>query len=283
MISYFVHKTIGINTFAAPRTSYEVYNVAKKRENNTNLGLWLLCSRINHDCMANCRGSYIGDMHIIRACEDLAADTELRISYRDIPPTATYKETQEIVGNWGFVCSCSWCLDRKSTSTKTLATRKAVLKNINDIIRVADKSEGHDLELLTEISMLIDQADKTYPNRPGIVKPELMTGYFSLGGLLIMRGEARLGLEAILKALETIGCEIVACPPQGGAGQRKFEIIRWGHLHISGLMAFEYLHLAYSMIAPELCPRVKHYAKIIYCVYNGSDIGFEKTYAKLTS
>jgi len=40
-------------------------------------GIWIISSYINHSCISNCRRSFIGDMQIIRATQDLHADTEL--------------------------------------------------------------------------------------------------------------------------------------------------------------------------------------------------------------
>ena len=41
-------------------------------------GIWLLASLVNHSGVANCIRSFVGDMQIIRATKDLAANTELR-------------------------------------------------------------------------------------------------------------------------------------------------------------------------------------------------------------
>jgi SET domain-containing protein len=40
-------------------------------------GVWPLASYINHSCFSNVRRSFIGDMMIVRATQDLRANTEL--------------------------------------------------------------------------------------------------------------------------------------------------------------------------------------------------------------
>lgn len=51
-------------------------------------GVWPLASYINHSCYSNVRRSFIGDMMIVRATQDLIANTELVFWYTlpsDIP------------------------------------------------------------------------------------------------------------------------------------------------------------------------------------------------------
>ncbi|KAI1750183.1 TPR domain protein [Xylaria castorea] len=270
--TFFVDRVISLNAFGAPRTSDGKRLFAEndmKEPSYTTCGVWLLASRINHACLGNCRRSFIGDMQIVRACRDLAAGTELRFAYQSSPPKTTYEETQKTVGNWGFICDCAWCLDRKSTAKKTLSTRNNLLGNLEAALMKVTSSAPIDPMLLSKISRLLANMKKTYPTRQGVVCPELWDGYFTLGSALISLGRPSDGMEAIIKGLEALGYEIVASPPRGDG--KRFEIRRWGHLENSSMLAFLQLHEVYKVIAPELCPEVKRYAKIIYSICTGTD------------
>jgi hypothetical protein len=65
-------------------------------------GHWLHVS-----IFSNCRRSFIGDMQVIRAAQDMPAGTLLSFPYR-IPAAIDhdYKKTQQELKNYGFTCAC---------------------------------------------------------------------------------------------------------------------------------------------------------------------------------
>ncbi|KAI0903186.1 hypothetical protein F4823DRAFT_629616 [Ustulina deusta] len=271
--TFLVDRIISINSFGAPRTCHGAHIFAGQKPNEddqTTCGVWLLASRINHDCLGNCRRSFIGDMQIVRACQDIPADAELSFAYRNFNQRTTYEETQKVISNWGFVCGCLWCLDRKSTTKKTLSTRNILLENIDAALKAAIGSTIVDLKLLEKIRRLLGQADKTYPTRHRALRLELWDGYLTLGFALISLNQPSDGIEAVIKGLEALGYDIIACPPRGGGTQ--LEIRRWGHVENACVRAFLHLYGAYKLIAPELCPKAKEYAKITYSICTGTDV-----------
>ncbi|KAI0427917.1 hypothetical protein F5Y09DRAFT_332956 [Xylaria sp. FL1042] len=280
--TFLVDRVISINSFSAPRTSHGTRIFAGNNDNEDDqfsCGIWLLASRINHDCLGNCRRSFIGDIQIVRACQDIPPDTELSFAYRNFSPRATYEETQKVISNWGFVCACSWCLDRKSTKKKILLARNNLLKAIDTALKDVVESTIVEPTLLEGIRRLLGQADQKYPKRPKALRLELRDGYFTLGGVLISLGQPVEGIEATLKGLEALGFEIVACPPRGDG--KKLEIRRWGYIENACVRAFMYLYEAYKLVAPELCPKAKEYAKVTYCICTGTDVAFSTVSAQL--
>ncbi|TGJ86352.1 hypothetical protein E0Z10_g2427 [Xylaria hypoxylon] len=280
--TFLVDRVISINSFGAPRTSHGTYTFDRKNtsdEDQTTCGVWLLASRINHDCLGNCRRSFIGDMQIVRACQDLPAGTELNFAYRNHAPWTTYEATQKVMRDWGFVCNCPWCLDRKSTAKKTLSTRNNLLKDLDAALKKVVKSAVIDLTLLSKIQRLLGQADKTYPTGQRALHLELWDGYFTLGYVLISLNRPSDGIEAIIKGLEALGFDMVACPPRGGG--KKLEIRRWGHIEDACVVSFLHLHEAYKSIAPELCPNVAQYAKVIYSICTGTDVTIGNVFPQL--
>ncbi|KAI0110844.1 TPR domain protein [Nemania sp. FL0031] len=270
--TFLVNRIINCNSFGAPRTSHGRYTFDGKivRDiDHTTCGIWVLASRINHSCLGNCRRSFIGDMHIVRACEDLPAGTELRFPYQIPDPKATYDETQKLMSNWGFVCDCPWCLDCKSTTKKTLQKRNSLLDDLKTALKQIKDAPSEYPMLLTKISRLLKEAKATYPKREGAIHIDLMDGYFCLSHMLLSLNRLRDGAESIIKGLEVLGYDIVACPPR--SGEKGLEIRRWGHVDNASVVALIRLQEAYEVIAPELCVKAGHYARILYGICTGTD------------
>ncbi|KAF2966802.1 hypothetical protein GQX73_g6792 [Xylaria multiplex] len=280
--TFFVDRVISINSFGTPRTCHGTYifdDKNRRDEDESTCGVWLLASRINHDCLGNCRRSFIGDVQIVRASRDLPAGTELNFPYKSFPPRTTYEATQKEMHNWGFVCDCSWCLDRKSTPKKTLSTRNKLLKDLDAALKNIVERAVIDLSLLSKVQSLLRQADKTYPTGRGVVRLELWDGYFTQGYVLVSLDRLSDGIEAIIKGFEALGYDIIACPPRGGKNQ--LEIRRWGHIENACVLAFQYLHSAYLTIAPDLCPKVKEYAKVVYSICTGTEVAIGDVFPQL--
>ncbi|KAI0875657.1 hypothetical protein GGS24DRAFT_515289 [Hypoxylon argillaceum] len=277
--TFFVDKVTHLNSFAAPRTNYILYKASVDQneiaEEMPTCGIWTLASRINHSCMENCRRSFIGDMQIVRACQDLAAGTELSFPYPDFTPRDSYEETQKKLGTWGFVCDCELCLDRKSTTKQMISTRGDLMVDLRAamakvMVKAPDSSVVNSI-LLTKLPGLVRQIEATYPKRQGAVKLEVMHGWFSIGQRLVSLHRPREGAAAIIKGLEAYGYDVVACPPQSGGGKR-LEIRRWGCSEDSVVRAFMFLQRAYMAIAPELCVQANRYARIAFSICTGTDV-----------
>ncbi|KAI1381476.1 hypothetical protein F4677DRAFT_440692 [Hypoxylon crocopeplum] len=281
--TFFVGKIIQLNGFGSPRTSYTSTMTINIDDNGdridgsddyTTCGLWPLASRINHSCVANCRRSFIGDMQIVRACEDMEADTELYWGYRNLSPNETYDEVQKDLNNWGFACDCALCLDRKSTPQSTFQERKALWDSLKQLLTASAS-----MAQLTRATKILASMEETYTARkdaPLIPHLELWDPYFALGARLIAKKKLVDGLEAIIKGFEALGYIIEACPPRdpgGGEDERKvtLEIKRWGSINEYTMEAFTQMMRVYKEIAPELCDVVKGYANIVYSICCGEN------------
>ncbi|KAI0550313.1 hypothetical protein F4679DRAFT_594767 [Xylaria curta] len=271
--TFFVNKVMNFNYFSAPRTTYHARAFSGQHLNkveHTTCGLWLLASRINHACTANCARTFIGDMQIVRACQDLASGTELCFPYQRFDPPVSYEEIQKAMAKWSFVCDCPWCLDLKSTTKTMLSKRNEIMKDLTTVFRKDIGNPIVDPAILAKILGLLKQADTTYPSREGAIRLEVSETYIMVGPAFLLIRQPYDGAEVILKGLEALGFDIVACPPQ--SGNKKLEIRRWGFSNAYSMIALVRLHEAYKMIAPELCPKVKQYTRTIYRIIIGSDV-----------
>ncbi|OTB00434.1 hypothetical protein M426DRAFT_65939 [Hypoxylon sp. CI-4A] len=277
--TFLVTNIIEKNSFGAARTSYKttkdaIDDTSGERHDrsaaHTTCGIWPIASRINHSCVPNCHRSFIGDMQLVRASQDIEAGAELRFPYWGPPPHATYKQTQEKLSNWGFVCDCALCLDKKSTSRKTHQERKALCASLKPIMK-----PNASVAQLTQAKKILENLEKTYAVHQDALVPrlEMWDPCFAVGAALIMKNKLTDGLEMLLKGFEALGYIIVAHPPRDSADGKKkkvmLEIQRWGDVSEYAVGAFVHMRYAYSKLAPELCEVVKNYASIVYSIHCG--------------
>ncbi|KAI1736481.1 hypothetical protein F4680DRAFT_461167 [Xylaria scruposa] len=281
--TFLVDRVISLNCFGAPRTTYDAFALSGEQFNeveHTTCGLWVLASRINHACSGNCSRTFIGDMQIVRACQDLAAGTELRFPYQAFAPDESYEEIQKAMNKWRFVCDCPSCLDLKSTTKNMISKRNEIKSHLAAVVCNVLNNPIVDLALLTMISGLLNQADTTYPRREGAVRLEVASGYFFLSPIFLAINRPHDAAEAVLKVLEALGFDIVAFPHR--SGNKKLEIRRWGLSDACSMDALMYLHQAYTIIAPELCPKTKQYLKIIHSICIGTDVTISNIFSHLS-
>ncbi|KAI0849467.1 hypothetical protein F5Y00DRAFT_261600 [Daldinia vernicosa] len=289
--TFLVVKTIQMNSFGTPRTSYKSTMLPMVNQNSelndksteyTTCGIWPIASRINHSCITNCYRTFIGDMQIIRASQDLEAGTELRFMYWCPRTNETYEETQKkLKRSWGFVCDCARCLYKKSTPQSITKKRQTLFLSLKPLLK-----RGFSPAQLSRARKIIEDLEKTYTAKqdaPPVVRSELSGPYYGAGADLISRGKFADGLEMILKGLETLGYVVVARPPRDmGPGKKAvLEIKRWGEANANTVWALLSMMQAYEVLAPELCNTVKGYAHVIYRICCGESETIGKIFPDL--
>ncbi|KAF4439880.1 unc-45 like b [Fusarium acutatum] len=145
--SFMVERIIYYNAVNTPKTtsndfetrvfsrtgdSLEINNMDYKFSTS---GIWLLASRINHSCVNNCRRSFIGDMQIIRATQEMSAGTELLLSYRTPCAFESYEDVQKRLSGWGFKCACDLCKSRSKRKKTTLEKRRKIYDEASDLLK----------------------------------------------------------------------------------------------------------------------------------------------------
>ncbi|KAJ2998779.1 hypothetical protein NUW58_g221 [Xylaria curta] len=263
---FFVNEVLRLNSFGAPRASSEEFGSPIKEivvKEHATCGNWLLASRINHSCLENCQRSFIGDMMIIRACQDLQAGTELRIVYYSPDADATHQDVQRRFNSWGFTCDCKWCFYRRLTTKKMVSIRNDLVKDVDKFFEEVNAMDVKSIPP-TKLVRLFEKMMATYPARKDVIRLELWDGFLMLGRLLVEYGRFGAGAKAVIKGLEHIGYEIIA-------SQKNFKIRKWGLIDGNSIEAFHVLFNAYIMTAPHLCQKVKQYAKIHYNILTGAD------------
>ncbi|KAG5660249.1 hypothetical protein KAF25_003771 [Fusarium avenaceum] len=276
--SFMVEKIISINAFGSPRTSQGFFNdtlVAAKNPSKdpkdiidmketlfSTSGIWLLASRINHSCSGNCRRSFIGDMQIVRATQDIAASTELLFFYH--PPNALelYDEVQKKLQPWDFVCDCEMCKERKKTPTSVLERREECYKDLMEHTRDLTNFDA------AKANRLQRGVEKTYTGKPAKkVRMELAEVYAALGSRYRVDNKAAESGKMIIKALEALGYIIVASLP--GDSQPHLEVKHWGVAEHYVPWLFLQLTVAYYAHNPRLYQKARYYAQVSYSMIVG--------------
>jgi hypothetical protein len=276
--SFMVEKIISINAFGSPRTSRGFFNdtlVAAKNPSRdpkdtidmketlfSTSGIWLLASRINHSCSGNCRRSFIGDMQIIRATQDVAAGTELLFFYH--PPNALelYEEVQKKLQPWDFVCDCEMCKERKKTPASVLERREECYKDLMDHTRDLTNFDA------AKANRLQRGVEKTYDGKPAKkVRMELAEVYAALGSRYRVDNKPAESGKMIIKALEALGYIIIASLP--GDSRPRLEVKHWGMAEHYVPWLFLQLTVAYYAHNPQLYQKARYYAQVSYSMIVG--------------
>lgn len=270
---------VNLNSFGAPRSSHESFRQSlegKPNDNYTTCGIWLIASRINHACVGNCRRSFIGDMQIIRAMRDLEAGTELRFGYCHPEALDTYETTQKRLAHWGFTCDCALCRESQATPASVWQRRRALRR---DLSRVLDKHPP----AVARAKRLLAELDKTHRDSEGSgIRLEAWDLYLALGSAFLERGNASEAAEALLKALESLGFDVVASPPRICAGQpARFEIRTWGMSIPHTVAIFAKLSEAYQKLAPGFLGSIARYARTAYCTVVGEGDTFAEMFGEM--
>lgn len=274
----------------APRSSREVYIENSRtgsfsRTGYHSCGLWALASRINHCCLANCRRSFIGDMLIVRATQDMAAGTELLINYCDSPggtPVIGPELQSKLMGTWGFTCQCALCSTYKNAPPKPLLERpRQLLGRLAQLVvdghafvrgvgvKGTVKTMFRQLEEASEIGDLIVRFIET-----PVPHSEFAAFCIELADNQASVGDWTAATINYLRGLELLGFEITAHPFDADivpSVQNQFVVTSWGVANDAALRALKGLLEFYGMRHPDLIPAMRGYGRRLYSMVVGQE------------
>ncbi|KAF5673872.1 TPR domain-containing protein [Fusarium heterosporum] len=272
--AFLVEKILSLNSFGCPRTSrdfFEKHVFSGKNEYTTRerplftiAGVWLIASRINHSCIGNCQRSFIGDMLIIRAAQDIPANTELVFSYRATTHSESLQDYQKKLAKWNFVCSCELCKDRSKTTDTVRKQRKDLYDDFMDQI---PSDEPMDFAKAIRLMRVVE---KTYRGKPAKKVRWVLAELYAYIGIRCRQDEDFVNAaEMLIKALEAMGFVIYATPPGDTTAEPRFEVKHWGLVEHFVPWLFFQLVDCYGVINSELLWAAEHYAKVAYSIIIG--------------
>ncbi|KAF4495347.1 unc-45 like b [Fusarium agapanthi] len=223
-------------------------------------GIWLLASRINHSCVSNCRRSFIGDMQIIRATQDMSAGTELLLSYRTPYAFESYEEVQKRLSTWGFKCACDLCKSRSKESKAALEKRLKIYREASDLL----KTEVLQFSF-AKARTLLKQLENTYKGKSANkLRLELAELCFGMCDRYTDSAMPADFVKVTVKSLESLGFVIVAYVPGQKPDDFRFEVKKWGMS--TNYVVYLFLNLAhlYGVVSRQLSLKVFEYAIVSY-------------------
>lgn len=277
---FLITRIIALNVFGCPLSTRQSYLRALNQDSPAqeamkelfySCGIWPMASYINHCCYSNARGSFIGDMMIVRAAQDIPPDTEITVWYQ--PPTAEgYLERQKKFRNWKFTCDCAICRDDQKTNEGVRAKRESLRADLQRSLWILEQTGA------TEIDATLAAMAATY-KQPAHEVPRL-AGWdiqLALAQVFWQCLQPTKAIELALGALASLGHDI-----DGGNLPRKGSttvvVRRWG-LMLDGIInCWMLLRDAYRLAAPDLASPAEGYARISYRICFGEDETFDKTY-----
>ncbi|KAK2693556.1 hypothetical protein QWA68_007015 [Fusarium oxysporum] len=199
--SFMVERIINYNEVNAPRTKSNDLKPGYSARQET--------LEIDNNNTNTCRRSFIGDMQIIRATQDMSAGTKLLLSYRTPFAFESYAQVQKHLSTWGFKCACDLCKSRSKEDKAALEKRRKICHEASDLL----KTEVLQFNF-AKARTVLKQLEKTYngksANKVGLELSELC---FGMSDRYTDSGMHADFVRMIVKSLESLGFVIVAYVP----------------------------------------------------------------------
>ncbi|KAJ5198589.1 uncharacterized protein N7498_007706 [Penicillium cinerascens] len=279
--TFLVERIMSLNSFGcllSSRESHKQVTIQRPQldKNATKFhscGLWPLASSINHSCYSNARRSFIGDMMIVRATQDLEPNTELNFWYQS-PAGSNSKNKRMDLRHWGFKCSCIICQDALNTPQSVVTKRERLQESLEKSFKSPQKPN------VARVETILSTIAETY-NHPASQVPRfcLWDTCLTLSLIYSTRNQPQKAIDFALKALESLGYII-----EGGRPpliqEAPLVVKKWGLAVDSLVPCWMSLANCYRKVAPGLEDQAKKYAKITYRICVGEDETFDELYAK---
>jgi hypothetical protein len=210
-------------------------------------------------------------MMIVRATQDLEADTEITFGYQS-PHGTSFKDLQKKLKSWGFLCDCALCNDARDTKAAVVAQREKLLAQLKQLCEASQPRTPS----TAKFEGLLIALDATYV-RPAIDVPRLLLWdpQLLLLRIYISQNKATKSLEWISKVLSSLGFIVVGTDPSSTA----FDIIKWGMV-IDHLVEV-FIHAQTVFKAVGCCrdsQRAEEYARVAYKIVVGESSSFESVH-----
>ncbi|KAK7917776.1 hypothetical protein PG985_011384 [Apiospora marii] len=284
--TFHVAKVIALSGMGAPRSSQLVYDRrdSPRRSAYHACGVWALASRINHCCLANCRRSFIGDMLIVRATQDLTAGTELLFSYCDTPggtPEIGPDVQQKLMRTWGFMCRCALCCTYREASPEPLLVEPSQrLRELGCLIYDPNFFVGEGV--LAGFKPILRQLEEVGGVKDLIARlVAAPVPHFEMADFCVELAayqshvlEPSAALVNFLRGLKLLGFQITAYPvgaERAVSVQTPLVITSWGVANETALRAVTGLVGLYGRLHPGLVPAMRGYGRRLYSMIVGQE------------
>ncbi|KAK4543021.1 hypothetical protein LTR36_006019 [Oleoguttula mirabilis] len=239
-------------------------------------GIWVTASYINHACDGNARRAFIGDMMIVRATKDIAAEQEILMPYHlaDADNGITQANFQR---QWGFKCDCAICTAEARSPATQRKQRAKLVEDAKQFLKTHGPSAKSQPSTAT-----ITKAEKLYAKLQDTYDKQLFhdTPRIALVSLGIWLCQVRTHkpvpsviIATAMGVLRDLGYSVVTAGP-------RVQFDRT-HCHLESAAIDAAMYAAQSYIAqgePGLGLQFEGFAKELYRTLYGEVRGFEERY-----
>ncbi|KAL3465439.1 hypothetical protein BJX64DRAFT_297184 [Aspergillus heterothallicus] len=291
--TFLIERIVSLNCFGCALSSRDVYISNRKDTDPAHVdlansgfhstGIWCLASYINHCCYANAHRAFVGDMMIVRAAQDIPANTELTFWYKS-PMENTSNNKSLDMDHWGFTCKCSICQDYCVTEKSVLMQWKRLTSDMTKAFQTLAHGRRPD-GVLTRISATACELEGTY-RLPASEVPRLSIWevYLNLATMLTVHNETYKAIEFALKTLESLGYIIKGgCITRTSPRDRPLLLKKWGLMFDRLVSCWMLLCRCYGALGHCASDQTERYARITYRVCVGEDETFDDTISQLLS
>ncbi|KAL5046142.1 hypothetical protein BDW71DRAFT_197864 [Aspergillus fruticulosus] len=282
--TFLIEQTVSLSCFGCPlssRTSH-IDLVGKGEDTDKpfhSSGLWRLALYINHSCYCITRRSFIGDMMIVHAIQNIRVNTELTFWYKS-PLEGTPNGDAMDLAHWGFRCSCIICQDNAGTDDMTLENRKGLVASLDAFLDFLRSGKFDPAGIVSLLSWL---EETLLPPSLRIPRLAIWSYYRSPSLLYTRENQPRKAIESGLKALESLGYIIQGGQlphPQNNVNRIRLVVRKWGLVADTLVGCWMNLAFSYRDLAPAHAIQAGNYAWITYRMCIGEDETFNDTYSR---
>jgi hypothetical protein len=164
--SFRVERIRQLNCFSLPTRSLDLLSAPTTSDPELRNGFWVHASYVNHSCLPNTVRTFIGDVHFLRACRDIAVGEELTHQY--VSPEIDISARQEKLQNtWGFECDCRLCEIDGAISEEQRKQRLAKFEELKYmVLKLGER--GTTVTAIKKIARGVRELDAMYSPAEGL-------------------------------------------------------------------------------------------------------------------
>lgn len=279
-----VERVVTLNAFGGSLSSLAAHLADVESAAGHSIGIWALAARLNHSCFSNCRRSFIGDMQIIRAAQDMPAGTELSFPYR-IPDALDhdYKKIQQELKKYDFICACPLCLDAKTTSEATMTKRAKLREQLTMAFATGSSKGSFDCAKVNtaRIVQVLASLETTYKEpAPLVPRTGMWDPYLALTRMYAVLAQEEQVIRTSLKTMEMLGFVITGANVYLRDDQERVIVVdKWGLVVDYLPECWLIIWTAYALLGDkERADMARTLASVSYRIVVGEDETFEETY-----
>lgn len=278
---FLVERVVSLNVFGCPPTSFAAHfskpSTDKKSEMGFDAsGIWIQASYINHSCYFNTRRSFIGDMQLVRATQNIPAGEELTFIYMDAHPEGHISMNEGLLSHWGFECDCAMCTDARTTPKKVMKRRRALENDLEALLRSSSLTADQ-LSKAERLTTAIEQTHKS--PAADVPRRKLAESYLHLVRHHASHDDQPSQQKTAILALKSLGS--LGFVIRGGTSPSDSSLVveQWGL--VTDNLVETWMHLAGAYVlagTPQLVEAARAHARTSYAICVGEDETFDQTY-----